>query len=237
MTRSRNMLIALAAALGILVLILAFTLAPRAGGPVVATALPTNSPTVAATSTGRPTAAATAPPSATARPFTSTLGYVVDLPSPYRRSDRMSFTGGPRPNGDPESLALETFTALDDASEAEAIRRSDTGVGPALVYTAHVELRSSRGLSPTAYAESRRGSLGLYVVSIVPTTVEGRPAARMTLKHSLTHPATFYELFIAEGSDRMRLVGYYAGWSAEPPPPGASDAAARMVADSFRFVR
>ncbi len=220
--------------IGLLALAVAVLLQREGATPVAATAAPTASPTVSATPAASPSANAAA--IASARPFTSSLGYAVQLPATYRRSDLQSFAS-PRPNADPDDLGQDLFTSRDPASEADAIRRSDVGPGPAQTYTAHVGVRrNSRGLSASVYAESVKNAYGFFVVSIDPTTVEGRSAARLNVRYTRDDPKTFYELFIADG-DRMWVVGYFPGTAGAEVPPGASDDAVKSIAESFRFAR
>lgn len=234
--RTRKSVAALLVVFGIVVLALVVAMAlPREGAaPVVVSATPTASPTVAAQPAASPSVTAALTPSA--RLFTSPLGYTVALPVPYRRSELQSFPG-PRVSGDPDDLGHDLFTARDPTSEADAIRRSDTGPHPGQTYTAHVGVRrNSRGLSATAYAESVKGAYGFFVVSIDSITVEGRSAARLNVKYTRDDPKTFYELFIAD-ADRMWVVGYFPGTAGVEVPPGASDDAVKSIADSFRFAR
>jgi hypothetical protein len=203
---------------------------PRAVSAPAASASPTA--TLAAATTAAPTLQPPTP-TATARTFTGSLGYTVQLPPGYRRSDLQSFAS-PRPDGDPNGLTQDLFTYRDPASEADAIRRSDTGVEPAQTYTAHVGVfRNSRGLSATAYAESVKNAYGFFVVSLEPTPVDGRAGARLNFRYTRDHPKAFYALFVAEG-DRMWTIGYFPGIT-DPAPPGASDDAARSIVESFRF--
>jgi hypothetical protein len=157
------------------------------------------------------------------------------MPSAYRRSDLQSRMT-PYPQGDPNLLAYELFTPLTRVDEAEAVRRSDTGVGPSLIYTASVTLyRNSRNESAMAYAEREKGSLGLNVVSIEPTTVDGRAAAKATFKF-YPDTKTFYALYVTDG-DRIWLIRYFLGQTTDPVPAGATEEGLRSIVESFRFAR
>jgi len=167
--------------------------------------------------------------------YQSPLGYGVQLPSPYRRSDLQSRLT-PYPQGDPNLLAYELFTALTAADEAEAVRRSDTGVGPSLIYTASVTLyRNSRNESAMAYAEREKGAYGLNVVAIEPTTIDGRAAAKTTFKF-YPDSKTFYALYVTDG-DRIWLIRYFLGQTTDPVPAGATEEGVRSIVESFRFAR
>ncbi|MDQ2914054.1 MAG: hypothetical protein M3T56_12460 [Chloroflexota bacterium] len=205
------------------------------------------SPTATATATAIPSATASTAPSATASSAPSTspgagstyqspLGYTVQLPGDWRRSDLQSRTT-PNPQGDPELLGAETFTTRTPADEAEAIRRTDTGVGPALIYTANVSLyRNTRNETAMAYADRVKNSFGLTIVSVEPTTVDGRAGAKTTLKHYQADSKTFYALHVADG-DRMWMVRYFLGQPTDPVPAGATDEGVRSIVESFKFAR
>jgi hypothetical protein len=204
------------------------------------------SPTATATATAIPSATATAVSTPTPTPigltpvplttYQSPLGYSVQMPSPYRRSDLQSRLT-PYPQGDPNLLAYELFTTRTPADEAEALRRSDTGVGPSLIYTASVTLyRNSRNESAMAYAEREKGSLGLNVVAIEPTTVDGHAAAKTTFTFYQADSKTFYALYVTDG-DRIWLVRYFLGQPTDPVPAGATEEGVRNIVESFRFAR
>jgi hypothetical protein len=228
-------------------LVLVALLAPRSGEQAAAptaTASATPPASVTATATTSPTATASAIATATpsASPATTTyqspLGYSVQLPAGWRRSELQSRTTPFAPGqGDPDQLGSELFTRLSPADEADAVRRSDTGVGPALVYTATVGLfRNSRNLSATAYADREKGALGLNVVSVEPATVDGRPAAKTTFKFATSDPTSFYALHVPDG-DRMWVIRYFTAPSGMAIPAGATEPAVRGIVESFRFAR
>ena len=162
----------------------------------------------------------------------------MQLPVGWRRSDLQSRTTPFTPGqGDPDLLGTELFTRLTPADEAEAVRRSDTGVGPALVYTATVGLyRNSRNLSAMAYAEREQGALGLNVVSIAPATVDGRAGAKTTFKFATSDTTSFYALYVPDG-ERMWVIRYFTAPSGMAIPPGATEPAVRGIVESFRFAR
>jgi hypothetical protein len=168
--------------------------------------------------------------------YQSPLGYTVQLPSGWRRSDLQSRTT-PNPQGDPDLLGYESFTTRTPADEAEAIRRSDTGVGPALVYTATVGLyRNTRNETAMAYAEREKGKLGLNVVAIEPTTVDGRAAAKTTFTFHQADSRTFYALYVTDG-DRIWEVRYFLGQPADQIPAGATEEGVRSIVESFKFAQ
>jgi hypothetical protein len=242
----RGALIAVVAvAVGLLVLVA--LLAPRGRGQAVApTATASTSPTTSATATATTsptaTASSTATATASAAPGTTTyqspLGYSVQLPAGWRRSELASRTiPFPQGQGDPDLLGTELFTRLAPADEAEARRREGTGVGPALVYTANVGLyRNSRNLSAMAYAEREQASLGLISVSIEPTTVDGRAGVKSTFKFATSDPTSMYALYVPDG-ERMWVVRYFTAPSGMAIPAGATEAGVRSIVESFRFAR
>ncbi|HVD31418.1 MAG TPA: hypothetical protein VNE19_06870 [Methylomirabilota bacterium] len=203
------------------------------------------SPTATATATAIPSATSTATttPSATqpsvpsgapaSMTYQSPLGYSVQLPAGYRRSDLQSRTT-PNPQGDPELLGYEVFTTRTPADEAETVRRLDTGP---FTYSASVSLyRNSRNESAMAFADRQKGGFGLVVVSTEPTTVDGRTAAKVTFKFFQADAKTFYSLYVADG-DRIWVVSYVLGQPADPVPAGATEEGLRSIVESFKFAR
>jgi hypothetical protein len=212
-------------------LALAAILAQRGGQQATATATASPTATVSAAATATASAAA-------ATTYQSPLGYSVQLPAGWRRSELQSRTTPfPAGQGDPDILGTELFTRLTPADEAEAVRRSDTGVGPSLVYTATVgPYRNSRNLSAMAYADREKGALGLNVVSIEPATVDGRAGAKTTFKFATSDPTSFYALYVPEG-ERMWVIRYFTAPSGMAIPAGATEPAVRGIVESFRFAR
>ncbi|MEO8632303.1 MAG: hypothetical protein ABI466_03015 [Chloroflexota bacterium] len=221
-------------------------LAPRGGQQtsaptVTASATPTASSTATATTLPSATASSAATATVTA-PATTTyqspLGYSVQLPAGWRRSDLQSrTTPWPAGQGDPDLIGTELYTRLTPGDETEAIRRTDTGVGPALQYTASVSLlRNSRTLSAMAYADREKGGFGLPVVSVEPTTVDGRPGAKTTFKFTTSDPTTFYSLYVPDG-ERMWIIRYFTAPPGTAIPAGATETAVRGIVESFRFAR
>ena len=195
-----------------------------------ATAIPSATPTAASTPTPTPVGLTPVPVTV----YQSPLGYSVQLPAGYRRSELQSFM---TPRDDPNTLAVETFTTRTPADEAEAIRRTDTGVGPALIYTASVSIfRNARGETALAYAERQKGMFGLTAVSVEPTTVDGRAAAKTTLKFFQADSKTSYALTIADG-DRIWVIRYFLGQPSDPVPAGATEEGLRNLVESFKFAR
>jgi hypothetical protein len=197
------------------------------------------SPTATATATAVPsaTATATASPVPSASPASTTyqspLGYSVQLPGAYRRSDLQSRTT-PIPQGDPELLGYEAFTTRTPADEAVTMRRSDTGP---FIYSASVSLyRNTRNESAMAYAERVKNRFGLTVVSVEPTTFDGRAGAKTTLKFFQADAKTFYALHIPDG-DRMWVISFILGQPTDPVPAGTTEEGLRSIVESFRFAR
>ena len=220
-------------------------LGPRDGGQTSAPAVTASaSPTATASATTSPTATtpsvatATGSASQATTTYQSPLGYSVQLPAGWRRSELQSRTTPfPPGQGDPDILGTELFTRLAPADEQEAIRRSDTGVGPALEYTAIVSLyRNSRNLTAMAYAEREKGAFGLNVVSVEPATVDGRPGAKTTFKFATSDPTSFYALYVPDG-ERMWVIRYFTAPSGITVPAGATEAGVRGIVESFRFAR
>jgi|SRR5687767_1319203 len=228
-------------------LVLVALLAPRSGEQAAAptataSATPTASVTATATTSPTATASAIATATASASPATTTyqspLGYSVQLPAGWRRSELQSrMTPWPAGQGDPDFVGGELFTRLAPADEAEAVRRTDTGVGPALQYTASVTIfRNSRNLSAMAYAEREKGAFGMPVVSVEPATVDGRAGAKTTFKFTTSDQTTFYSLYVPDG-ERMWVIRYFTAPPGTAPPAGATEPAVRGIVESFRFAR
>jgi hypothetical protein len=202
------------------------------------------SPTATATATAIPSATASAASTTIPTPigmtpvplanYQSPLGYTVQLPTGWRRSDLQSFT---TPRDDPNAIAAETFTTRTPADEAAQISRSDTGLGPAQFYTASVVInRNSRNETAMAYAQRVKGLYGLVVVSVEPATVDGRAGAKTTFKFTSGDTQSFYTLYVQDG-DRMWVIGYVLAPSGAEIPPGATEPAVRGIVESLRFVR
>ena len=168
--------------------------------------------------------------------YLSPLGYSVEVISPWRRSDLQSRTR-PIPQGDPDLLGVELFTTRAAADEEAALRRSDTGVGPAQLYTASIALyRNSRNETALAFAQRVKGGLGLVAVSIEPTTVAGLAGVKTTFKFTTSDTQSFYTLY-AQDRDWMWVVGYTLAPSGGEVPAGATEAGARGIVGSFGFRR
>lgn len=207
------------------------------GGQEVASPTATATATVIPSASTAPSATASSAPSASPlTTYQSPLGYTVQLPSGWRRSDLQSRTT-PNPQGDPDLLGTETFITRTPADEAEAIRRTDTGVGPALIYTANVSLyRNTRNETAMAYAERQKGMFGLVVVSVEATTVDGRAGAKTTLKFYQADSKSSYALTVAEG-DRIWVIRYFLAQPTDQVPAGATDEGVRSIVESFKFAR
>jgi hypothetical protein len=197
------------------------------------------SPTATATASAIPSATS----SATALPtpigmtpvplanYQSPLGYTVQLPTSWRRSDLASRM---TPRDNPDELSIETFTFRTAADEQAAMQRSDVGIGEWQFYTAFVGIyRNTRNETAVAYAERLKGAYGIFPVSVEPTTVDGRAGAKTTFKFTASDTQTFYTLYVPDG-DRMWVIGYYLAPSGQAPA-GVSEAAVRSIVESFRF--
>jgi hypothetical protein len=201
------------------------------------------SPTATATATAIPSATASAASTTIPTPigmtpvplatYQSPLGYSVQLPSGYRRSELQSRTTL-SPQGDPSLLGFDTFTTRTPADEAEVVRRMDTGPFP---YSAGVSLhRNTRNESAMDYAERAKGGFGLTVVSVEPTTVDGHAAAKTTFKFFQADAKSFYALYVQDG-DRIWVISYVLGQPTDQIPAGTTDEGLRSIVESFRFAR
>jgi hypothetical protein len=205
------------------------------GGQQAASPTATATPSATSTATTAPSATASATPSASqaSTTYQSPLGYTVQLPAGYRRSDLQSRTTL-SPQGDPNLLGFETFTTRTPADEAEVMRRMDTGP---FLYSAGVSVhRNSANDSAMAYADRVKGGFGLTVVSVEPTTVDGRAGAKTTFKFFQADAKTFYALYVADG-DRMWVISYVLGQPTDPIPPGTTEEGLRSIVESFKFAR
>lgn len=244
-THRRSALGPAAAAAAVAALALAIMLAVAApGGPVegpaaVASATPPASQTVAGATT---TPVATAPqgvaPTAVAPPtaltYRSPLGYSVDLPAGWRRSDLQSRTE-PDPQGDPELLAIDVFTNRTQKDERQAIADTHVGFGPMHEYTAWVRIQANRdGLAPKAYAEREQGAFGMVSVGVEEITFEGRPAAKTTWRYPPSGTRTSYAIYFQDAMRRMWVIGYYLAPDDIKAPTGATEDAVRGIVESFR---
>lgn len=245
-----------AAALALLALIglvAVLTLGPREAAPsTLASPSPTPTPTgtPAATATATPAASPTGAPStpgatatagqsAGAQTYQSPLGYSVVLPSGWRRSELQSHAS-PVPQGDPELLATDVFTARTPQDEQQARENTHVGFGPLYAYTAFVRIyRNSEDQTPLEFAEDEKGKFGLEVVSVQEITVTdrgatsgGRPGARTTWRFA-PGQARSYADYVLDDEGRMWVVGSYQAPPDIPPPPGASEEDLRAIQDSF----
>jgi hypothetical protein len=202
-----------------------------------ATATATVIPSATATATTAPSPTSSVAPStspATGSVYNSPAGYSVTLPTGWRRSDLQSRM---TPKDNPDELSIETFTTRTPADEAAQMARSDTGIGPAQIYTASVGVyRNSRNETVTAFAQRVKGGSGLVALSVEPTTVDGRPAAKTTFKFATDNGQSFYTLYVQDG-DRMWVIGYVLAPSNLDTPAGATEAGVRGIVESFKFAR
>lgn len=117
------------------------------------------------------------------------------------------------------------------------MRRADTGIGPAQVYTAGVALyRNSRNETAIAFAQRVKGGSGLVALSVDPTTVDGHAAAKTTFKFATDNGQSFYTVYVQEG-DHIWAIGYTLAPSDIETPAGATEAGVRGIVESFRFAR
>jgi hypothetical protein len=203
------------------------------------------SPTATATATVIPSATATAsaiptqslpvkgtPPAGSI--YNSPAGYSVTLPNGWRRSDLQSRM---TPKDNPDELSIETFTTRTPADEAAQMARSDTGIGPAQIYTATVALyRNSRNETAMAFAQRVKGGYGLVPLSVEPTTVDGHAAVKTTFKFVTDNGQSFYTVYVQDG-DRIWAIGYFLAPSNLDTPAGATESGVRGIVESFKFAR
>jgi hypothetical protein len=204
---------------------------PTIAASAIPSATASSAPSATVTATSSP-APSTSP--ATVQSYVSPVGYSVQLASGWRRSELQSRMA---PQDNPDELAIETFTSRTPADEAAQLPRSDTGLGPAQFYTASVALyRNTRNETAMAYAQRVKGAYGLAVVSIEPTTVDGRAGVKTTFKATTNDTQTFYTLYVQDG-DRIWTIGYVLAPSGVQIPPGATEPGVRGIVESFRFAR
>jgi hypothetical protein len=218
-------------AIALVAVILGLRSGQQAASPTAtANATAIASATSSATSTAIPTPIGLTPvPLAN---YQSPVGYSVQLPGGWRRSDLQSRM---TPKDNPDELSIETFTTRTPADEAAQMARSDTGIGPAQIYTASVAVyRNSRNETATAFAQRVKGGSGLVALSVEPTTVDGRPAVKTTFKFPTDNGQSFYTLYVQDG-DRIWVIGYVLAPSNLDTPAGATEAGVRTIVESFRF--
>jgi len=204
-----------------------------------ATATATAIPSATSTATTAPSATSSAVPSVSPTAFAGSIysspaGYTVSLPGGWRRSDLQSRM---TPKDNPDELSIETFTTRTPADEAAQMARSDTGIGPAQIYTATVALyRNSRNETAMAFAQRVNGGYGLVPLSVEPTTVDGRAAVKTTFKFATDNGQSFYTVYVQDG-DRIWAIGYFLAPSNLDTPAGATEAGVRGIVESFQFAR
>ena len=215
--------------------VVALTLAVACSGPSSSSASPTVTPGAVADATTKPFASANATPPSSSSP-TATPTYVssshlysVGLPDPYRYSDRLSldFPAGARP------AWQDVFTARTPTDEAAAGGSCAGATGcPTWNYVAVIQAYGDVGSdTPRSFYTRSSGAIG---ESIVDTTVDGRPAIKVT------NGATYPLQFIVKDGSRIFRVGYEI-YGAEtfkdlPVPSGASREKLLALIESLRFV-
>lgn len=239
------LLVAALAALALVGTVALVVLTPGQGSP---SAVPSPTPTTEANetvagSTASPaataTAEATAAPTAAATSaadggerFQSTLGYTVELPEGWRRSEIQSHDR-PVPNGDPESLAADRFTSRSPEDERDAVRRSVdmTGPGPALSYTAYVGIyRNSERQTTREFADDHPPCFGQPVESTEEIRMGDKQAVRVTCKW--LDQGTAFATYVEDDEGRMWAIGFYLG-DGGPVPEGATREDLVRIVESF----
>ena len=193
---------------------------PTAAADTVAPGPTVSTQTVAPTTA--PTIAPSAPP-ATSAYVNSTYGFTVMLPTPYRRSARLSIasTGGQRP------AAADAFTALPEADEAALARQSCETACPVWNYVAVIDVFTGTGVqTPRDFYNAFSYSQGQVIEDLL---VDGHQAVKVT--NAPSYPIEY----LIKGGDRMFMLGYTI-YSFFDVPSGATRAKLDAIITSFRFV-
>jgi hypothetical protein len=187
------------------------------------------SPSVSATATATtstPAPPPTASPAPTPSPtlagiyVNSTWKFSVALPSPYRRSTRLSIEGqrpGPQ----------DVFTARSDADEAAVVAQNCQTECEGFTYTVIVQVTTGTGSqTPREFYTANRGATGEQIDDV---TVDGHQAIKVT------NGATYPLAYVVKNGDNMFTVAYQI-FPGKPVPAGASKDKLDAILTSFKFV-
>jgi hypothetical protein len=217
---------------GILIalLVIIYLLVSPARTEILASRLATDAPaTPSATATSTPSvAAATQSPAQTASAVptgtyvNSTWKFSVVLPSPYRRSTRLSREDpGQRPAVD------DVFTARTDADEAALVAQGCSTECEVFTYAATVQVTTGTGSqTPRQFYTANRGATGEQIEDV---TVDGHQAIKVT------NGATYALAYVVKNGDNMFTVAYTI-FPGKPVPAGASKDKLDAILTSFKFV-
>ena len=214
----RNVAFVAVAAL-LTVLVIAVLLEVRSQPSPVAVA---PSPTAHATPVPSPSATATPSPSGILY-VNETYKFSVNLPTPYRKSARLSAT---RTTSSTPGIAFDGFTARTVEDEAPLSGACD-GTCPLHNYVVFVEIQSGVSDTPRHWYTSHAGAVGQQIDD---ATVDGRPAVRVINGGEIYAPLQF----IVKDGDRMFRIGYMV--TRDPVPVGASQAKLDQILASFKFL-
>jgi hypothetical protein len=191
----------------------------------------TTSPPVAATATATSTTSlSTAQPTTTATPSSANSLYVnteyrfsVALPSPYRKSARLSLatTSGQRP------VAHDAFTARTDPDEGAVVSTNCETACPIWNYVAVVIVNTGAGSqTPRDWYTSSGGAVGQTIEDV---TVDGRQAIKVT------NGSTYELQYFVKDADRMFRLGYLI-YPLHAVPAGATKGKLEQILAGFRFT-
>lgn len=211
---------------------------PGAAASPSATATP--QPTATAT-----TAAATAAPTAAGgggrQRYESPLGYGVDVPMGWRRSELQSLTQPDPPRNDPNLLARDVFTRRSAEEEQRIQPRDQTGFPAISSYTAFVLIyRNPEGLSPKEFARDNATGItgGRSPESIDDitfadrgATAGGKPAARATWRWD--DRGRSWAIYVLDDQKRMWVIGYFLAPRDVDVPAGATSEDLLTIVGTF----
>ena len=210
----------------LVILVVAFVIPVRTETPPTQSPVtrPSPSASTAPPSTTAPTTAARSPtPTPIGLFVNETWKFSVVLPTPYRRSSRLSLenTGGQRP------AAQDAFTARIEQDEAALAAQSCQTACPIWNFVAVVEVNTGAG-SQTArqWYMSGGGATGERIEDI---TVDGRPAIRVI--DGVPYPVQY----IVKDGDRMFRIAYQI-YGGVPAPAGATKDKVEAILSSFKFL-
>jgi hypothetical protein len=218
---------------GILIalVVIIYLLVSPARTEIPASRLATDAPaTPSATATSTPIATQPQSPTPTPSPtglyVNSTYKFSVVLPTPYRKSSRVSmvFAGSTRP------AAQDAFTARTDQDEASIDTSGCHTACPLWQYVAFVIVNTGTGSeTPRQYYAAQGGSVSQVIED---TTVDGRTAIRVT--NGVPYPMQF----IVKDGDRIFVVAYqiYPPENGMAIPAGATKDKLDAILASFKFV-
>ncbi len=173
--------------------------------------------------------------------YQSPLGYSVDIPAGWRRSELQSLTQPDPPRNDPNLLARDVFTRRSAEEEQRIQPRDQTGFPAVSSYTAFVLIyRNPEGLTPREFASDNATGItgGRSPESIDDVTFAnrgatagGKPAARATWRWD--ERGTSWAIYVEDDQERMWVIGYYLAPRDIDVPAGATDEDLRGTVGTF----